>query len=83
MPSRAELQRFFFLDDAAMELTDKRRSDYNLAGFALQLEDRQSLPRHGTGGPGGVDQVSRKEARGWSGGLLVPEDALDDGGVLG
>jgi hypothetical protein len=22
MPSRAELQRFFFLDDAAMELTD-------------------------------------------------------------
>jgi hypothetical protein len=36
-PSRAELERFFFLDEAARELIAGRRGDANRLGFAVQL----------------------------------------------
>lgn len=36
-PSRAELERFFFLDDADRALTGRRRSDHSKLGFSLQL----------------------------------------------
>ena len=54
MPSRAELERFFFLDDADKDLLGDRRGDHNRLGLMLQattvryvgrfLED----PRHGS-----------------------------------
>lgn len=37
VPSRAELERFFFLDDADRRLVDRRVSDQNRLGFAVQL----------------------------------------------
>ncbi len=36
-PSRAELERFLFLDDADKALIAKRRSDHSKLGFGLQL----------------------------------------------
>ena len=36
-PSRAELERFFFLDDADRRLVGKRRGEANVLGFGLQL----------------------------------------------
>jgi hypothetical protein len=36
-PERAELERFFFLDDADRALVARRRGDQNRLGFSLQL----------------------------------------------
>ena len=37
VPSRAELERFFLLDDADRKLVDPHRDAHNRLGFALQL----------------------------------------------
>ncbi len=36
-PTRAELERFFFLNDADRELVEQRRRDPNRLGFGVQL----------------------------------------------
>ena len=37
IPSQADLERVFFLDDADRKLVDLRRGEHMKAGFALQL----------------------------------------------
>jgi len=36
-PTRAQLERFFFLDDADGDLVDRHRGEHNRLGFAVQL----------------------------------------------
>lgn len=42
-PSQAELERYFFLDDAARKVVERRRGEHNRLGFALQLGTLRSL----------------------------------------
>lgn len=36
-PSRADLERFFYLDDTDREMIIRRRGDHNRLGFAVQV----------------------------------------------
>ncbi|MYR40425.1 DUF4158 domain-containing protein, partial [Streptomyces sp. SID4944] len=42
-PSRTELERFFFLDDADRELIESKRRAHNRLGFAAQLTTARYL----------------------------------------
>lgn len=42
-PSRTELERFFFLDDADRELIEGKRRSHNRLGFAAQLTTARYL----------------------------------------
>jgi len=44
-PSSAELERFFYLDDADRDLVARRRSDHHRLGFAVQLGTVRALGR--------------------------------------
>jgi hypothetical protein len=44
-PSRAELERYFFLDDADRELVQVKRRTHNRLGFAVQLTSVRYLGR--------------------------------------
>ncbi len=44
-PSRAEVERFFYLDDADRDLIARRRSDSQRLGFAVQLGTLRSVGR--------------------------------------
>jgi hypothetical protein len=37
VPSQADLERVFFLDDESLTLVDRRRGEHMTPGFALQL----------------------------------------------
>ncbi|WTB57929.1 DUF4158 domain-containing protein [Streptomyces sp. NBC_00825] len=42
-PSRMELERFFFLDDADRELIEGKRRSHNRLGFAVQMTSARYL----------------------------------------
>ena len=42
-PSRTELERFFFLDDADREMVEGKRRSHNRLGFAAQLTTARYL----------------------------------------
>ncbi|HXA62096.1 MAG TPA: DUF4158 domain-containing protein, partial [Streptosporangiaceae bacterium] len=44
-PSRADLERFFFLDDGDRELVGKQRGDHNRLGFSVQLATARYVGR--------------------------------------
>ncbi|GAA3114211.1 DUF4158 domain-containing protein [Streptosporangium carneum] len=44
-PTRAQLEKCFFLDDADRETTESRRRDHNRLGFAVQIGVARFLRR--------------------------------------
>jgi hypothetical protein len=44
-PSAAEMERFFYLDDADRDLISRRRSDHHRPGFAVQLGTVRAVGR--------------------------------------